>query len=108
MILLWDFHDTSCKFIRKVSFLYITIYQAYTTLFYLKMRLWDFFLLKKTNTHENCFAVILAIVLEWNTNKEDGNYKSPGLKFIYMVLSDKLQEKPFFDLNQQITPILPK
>ena len=66
------------------------------------------FLLKKTNTHGNCFAVIIAIVLEWNTNKEDGNYKSPGLKFIYMVLSDKLQEKPFFDLNQQITPILPK
>ena len=44
MILLWDFHDTSCKFIRKVSFLYITIYQVNTILFSLRMRLWDFFL----------------------------------------------------------------
>ena len=77
MILLWDFHDTSCKFIRKVSFLYITIYQVNTTLFSLKMRLWDFFH-KKTITHKNGITVILAIVLEWNTNKEDGDCKSPG------------------------------
>ena len=77
MILLWDFHDTSCKFIRKVSFLYITIYQVNTTLFSLRMRLWDFFP-KKTITHENGITVVLAIVLEWNTNKEDGDCKSPG------------------------------
>ena len=77
-ILLWDFHDTSCKFIRKVSFLYITIYQVNTILFSLKMRLWDFFLKKKTITQENSIIVILAIVLEWNTNKEDGDCKSPG------------------------------
>ena len=76
MILLWDFHDTSCKFIRKVSFLYITIYQVNTTLFSLKMRLWDF--LQQKNTHENGITVVLAIVLEWNTNKEDGDCKSPG------------------------------
>ena len=75
-ILLWDFHDTSCKFIRKVSFLYITIYQVNTTLFSLKMRLWDF--LQQKNTHENGITVVLAIVLEWNTNKEDGDCKSPG------------------------------
>ena len=77
MILLWDFHDTSCKFIRKVSFLYITIYQVNTTLFSLKMRLWDF-LQQKKNTYENGITVVLAIVLEWNTNKEDGDCKSPG------------------------------
>ena len=41
------------------------------------MRLWDFFL-KKTITQENSIIVILAIVLEWNTNKEDGDCKSPG------------------------------
>lgn len=50
MILLWDFHDTSCKFIRKVSFLYITIYQVNTTLFSLRMRLWDFFPKKQLRT----------------------------------------------------------
>ena len=41
------------------------------------MRLWDFFL-KKTITQENGITVVLAIVLEWNTNKEDGDCKSPG------------------------------
>ena len=45
------------------------------------MRLWDFFSKKKTITQENSIIVILAIVLEWNTNKEDGDCKSPGGKW---------------------------
>ena len=124
MILLWDFHDTSCKFIRKVSFLYITIYQVNTTLFSLKMRLWDFLQQKKYarkwyysrscdcfrmkykergwglqipgGKWSNIFWQRIANPLErltgdflienqperlaeeWNTNKEDGDCKSPG------------------------------
>ena len=83
MGILWYFCETSMILLVNLSekshFFYITIYQVNTTLFSLKMRLWDFF--HKKNTHENGITVVLAIVLEWNTNKEDGDCKSPGGKW---------------------------